>query len=169
MNKPQEKDQVEVLVALGIGLAFVGWLISAHLAGWLGAVGAAFARFAAFAGKDLPDPQDVRTFESSKLDRSGADPELRALYRELLALRRTLPGEVALMGKLDGCALKTGVALVVFVVGVAMIPAAIIYLTVGISQGIRVVQANMAVVWVLVAAALAGWLLLRRLSGGRSR
>ena len=44
------------------------------------------------------------------------------------------------MGKLDGCALKTGVALVVFVVGVAMIPAAIIYLTAEISQGIRVVQ-----------------------------
>src|SRR5581483_3662927 len=55
-----------------------------------------FARFAAFAGKDLPDPQDVRTFESSKLDRSGGDPELRALYRELLALRRALPREVAL-------------------------------------------------------------------------
>ena len=73
------------------------------------------------------------------------------------------------MGKLDGCALKTGVVLVVFVVGVAMIPAAINYLTAEISQGMRVVQANMAVVWVLVAAALAGWLLLRRLSGGRSR
>ena len=73
------------------------------------------------------------------------------------------------MGKLDGCALKTGVALVVFVVGVAMIPAAIIYLTAEISQGVRVVQANTAVVWVLVAATLAGWLLLRRLSGGRSR
>ena len=73
------------------------------------------------------------------------------------------------MGRLDGCALKTGVALVVFVVGVAMIPAAIIYLAAEISQGVRVVQANMGVVWVLVAAALAGWLLLRRLSGGRSR
>ena len=73
------------------------------------------------------------------------------------------------MGKVDGCALKTGVALVVFVVGIAMIPAAIIYLTAEISQGVRVVQANMGVVWVLVAAALAGWLLLRRLSGGRSR
>src|SRR5947207_3109018 len=48
MNKTQEKDQLEVLVAVGIGLAFVGWLISAHLAGWLAAVGAAFARFAAF-------------------------------------------------------------------------------------------------------------------------
>ena len=73
------------------------------------------------------------------------------------------------MGKLDGCAFKTGLALVVFVVGIAMIPAAINYLTAEISQGMRVVQANMAVVWVLVAAALAGWLLLRRLSGGRSR
>src|SRR5437764_275462 len=71
------------------------------------------------------------------------------------------------MGKLDGCAFKTGLALVVFVVGIAMIPAAIIYLTAEISQGIRVVQANMAVVWVLVAAALAGcWRLAWRMPVG---
>jgi len=55
-----------------------------------------FARFAAFTADDVPDPQDVRTFESSKLDRTHADPELRAFYRELLALRRTLPHDVAL-------------------------------------------------------------------------
>ena len=68
------------------------------------------------------------------------------------------------MGRLDGCALKTGLALVVFVVGIAMIPAAITYMAAEISEGIRTVQANMGVVWVLVAAGLAGWLLLRRLS-----
>jgi maltooligosyltrehalose trehalohydrolase len=53
-----------------------------------------FARFAAFAGEDVPDPQARETFERSKLDRSRADEELRAFYRELLALRRELPREV---------------------------------------------------------------------------
>jgi maltooligosyltrehalose trehalohydrolase len=53
-----------------------------------------FARFAAFAGEEVPDPQDPATFERSKLDRSNADPELRAIYRRLLALRRELPREV---------------------------------------------------------------------------
>jgi maltooligosyltrehalose trehalohydrolase len=50
-----------------------------------------FARFAAFAGEDVPDPQAKETFERSKLDRSQADDDLRAFYRELLRLRRELP------------------------------------------------------------------------------
>ena len=53
-----------------------------------------FARFAAFAGEDVPDPQDPATFERSKLDRSQADEELRAFYRELIALHRELPRAV---------------------------------------------------------------------------
>jgi maltooligosyltrehalose trehalohydrolase len=53
-----------------------------------------FARFAAFSGEDVPDPQAEETFERSKLDRSNADEELRAFYRELLALRRELPRPV---------------------------------------------------------------------------
>jgi maltooligosyltrehalose trehalohydrolase len=48
-----------------------------------------FAKFAQFGGQ-IPDPQDPATFEASKLSRR-ADPELAALYRELLALRRELP------------------------------------------------------------------------------
>jgi maltooligosyltrehalose trehalohydrolase len=52
-----------------------------------------FERFAAFGGEDVPDPQDAATFERSKLDRSHADEEVRAFYRELLALRRELPRE----------------------------------------------------------------------------
>jgi len=55
-----------------------------------------FAQFAAFAGEDIPDPQDVRTFEDSKLDRLHGDEQLRNFYRELLALRRTLPRSVEL-------------------------------------------------------------------------
>ena len=54
-----------------------------------------FARFSDFAGDDLPDPQDERTFLDSKLDRAAGDDELRALYRDLLELRRRLPDEVA--------------------------------------------------------------------------
>ena len=52
-----------------------------------------FARFAAFAGETVPDPQDPATFERSKLDRSQADDELRAFYKRLLALRQELPRE----------------------------------------------------------------------------
>jgi maltooligosyltrehalose trehalohydrolase len=52
-----------------------------------------FAGFAGYAG-ELPDPQDAATFERSKLDRSHADPEQRAFYAELLALRRELPHEL---------------------------------------------------------------------------
>jgi maltooligosyltrehalose trehalohydrolase len=54
-----------------------------------------FERFTAFAGADLPDPQDVATFERSKLDPAAGDAELRELYRELLALRRQLPPDVS--------------------------------------------------------------------------
>ncbi|HET7808087.1 MAG TPA: hypothetical protein VFK71_06275, partial [Gaiellaceae bacterium] len=52
-----------------------------------------FERFSAFRGEDVPDPQDPATFARSKLDRSHGDEELRALHRELLALRRELPRE----------------------------------------------------------------------------
>jgi maltooligosyltrehalose trehalohydrolase len=50
-----------------------------------------FARFAAFAGEDVPDPQELATFERSKLDRSSADRGHRAYYEALLRLRRRLP------------------------------------------------------------------------------
>jgi maltooligosyltrehalose trehalohydrolase len=63
-----------------------------------------FERFAAFAGEEIPDPQDAETFEISKLDRTHADHELSAFYRELLALRRTLPKDVAAEAD-DGAAL----------------------------------------------------------------
>jgi maltooligosyltrehalose trehalohydrolase len=52
-----------------------------------------FAKFSGFAG-EVPDPQDRATFERSKLHPEGGDEELRAFYRELIALRRTLPGSV---------------------------------------------------------------------------
>jgi maltooligosyltrehalose trehalohydrolase len=54
-----------------------------------------FAAFAAFAGEEVPDPQAFETFERSKLDPSAGDDELQAFYKELLALRRELPREVA--------------------------------------------------------------------------
>jgi maltooligosyltrehalose trehalohydrolase len=50
---------------------------------------AEFAAFASF-GHELPDPQAVATFEASKLTRD-ADPQLSALYAELLRARRELP------------------------------------------------------------------------------
>ncbi|MGZ4258141.1 MAG: malto-oligosyltrehalose trehalohydrolase, partial [Gaiellaceae bacterium] len=52
-----------------------------------------FEHFTAFSGEDVPDPQAPRTFEASKLTRAE-DPELRAFYAELLALRRELPREL---------------------------------------------------------------------------
>jgi maltooligosyltrehalose trehalohydrolase len=48
-----------------------------------------FAAFAQF-GEEVPDPQDVATFEHSKLTRRR-DPALTGLYAELLATRRRLP------------------------------------------------------------------------------
>ena len=51
---------------------------------------AEFAAFASFSAEEVPDPQDLATFERSKLTRE-IDPALAALYRELLAVRRELP------------------------------------------------------------------------------
>lgn len=50
-----------------------------------------FEAFVEFAG-EVPDPQDVATFERSKLTREE-NPEIAALYRRLLALRREIRGE----------------------------------------------------------------------------
>jgi maltooligosyltrehalose trehalohydrolase len=50
-----------------------------------------FASFTQFSKQEIPDPQDPQTFERSKLTRKR-DPEVEALYRGLLALRRELPG-----------------------------------------------------------------------------
>jgi maltooligosyltrehalose trehalohydrolase len=62
-----------------------------------------FAGFAGFSG-EVPDPQARSTFEASKLDRSQADEELRAFYRELLVLRRELPREIEV--EVDGSQLR---------------------------------------------------------------
>jgi maltooligosyltrehalose trehalohydrolase len=50
-----------------------------------------FAAFAAFAGEEVPDPQDPATFERSKLTGTGSPEGIGELYRRLLALRRELP------------------------------------------------------------------------------
>ena len=42
-------------------------------------------------GAEAPDPQDPDTFARSVIDPAGGDPGIRALYRDLLALRRRLP------------------------------------------------------------------------------
>lgn len=49
-----------------------------------------FASFTKFAGEEVPDPQDVATFARSKLTRQE-DVALRALYADLLRVRRALP------------------------------------------------------------------------------
>ena len=49
-----------------------------------------FAAFTSFGADGIPDPQDPQTFERSKLTRER-DPELAALYAELLRVRRELP------------------------------------------------------------------------------
>jgi maltooligosyltrehalose trehalohydrolase len=49
-----------------------------------------FAAFAQFSQIEVPDPQDVATFERSKLRRER-DDALAALYSELLAVRHELP------------------------------------------------------------------------------
>jgi maltooligosyltrehalose trehalohydrolase len=59
-----------------------------------------FASFTAFSGEDVPDPQAEETFVRSKLSPRESDP----LYRELLALRRELPGE--LTTEVDGDVLR---------------------------------------------------------------
>ncbi|HMS60739.1 MAG TPA: malto-oligosyltrehalose trehalohydrolase [Solirubrobacteraceae bacterium] len=51
---------------------------------------AEFAQFSAFAGVDVPDPQDPATFTASRLTRRR-DERLAALYRALLDARRSLP------------------------------------------------------------------------------
>jgi len=54
-----------------------------------------FEKFSAFANEEIPDPQDPETFRRSVLDWDAVDEELRAYYRELIALRRTLPRAVS--------------------------------------------------------------------------
>ncbi|MBI2391594.1 MAG: malto-oligosyltrehalose trehalohydrolase [Deltaproteobacteria bacterium] len=53
------------------------------------------AAFRAFAEREIPDPQDVATFEAAKLDWSettrSPGREVRALHRALIALRRDEP------------------------------------------------------------------------------
>ena len=49
-----------------------------------------FASFAQFAGEEVPDPQDPATFERSKLTRRR-DPQIAALYADLLRIRAHLP------------------------------------------------------------------------------
>jgi maltooligosyltrehalose trehalohydrolase len=49
-----------------------------------------FAAFAEFAQREVPDPQDPGTFERSKLTHRG-NGKVRALYTELLRVRRQLP------------------------------------------------------------------------------
>jgi maltooligosyltrehalose trehalohydrolase len=51
-----------------------------------------FAAFAAFAGEEVPDPQDPATFEASKLTREGPRGH-EDLVRSLLRARRELRGE----------------------------------------------------------------------------
>jgi maltooligosyltrehalose trehalohydrolase len=63
-----------------------------------------FAGFAGFSADDVPDPQALETFERSKLDRSAADEELRAFYRELISLRRELPRAIEV--EVDGSVLR---------------------------------------------------------------
>jgi maltooligosyltrehalose trehalohydrolase len=54
-----------------------------------------FASFAEFSGTEVPDPQDVATFERSKLTRTGEPEGLRELHAELIRARRELlpPGD----------------------------------------------------------------------------
>jgi maltooligosyltrehalose trehalohydrolase len=52
-----------------------------------------FARFAAFASEEIPDPQALETFTVSHLHPESGDDELRDFYRSLIATRRTLPRE----------------------------------------------------------------------------
>ena len=49
-----------------------------------------FASFAAFAGEEVPDPQDPATFEASKLTGRGEPAGLLDLYGRLLRARRDL-------------------------------------------------------------------------------
>jgi len=61
-----------------------------------------FASFAAFAGEEVPDPQDPATFERSKLTRE-TDAALLELHRQLLRVRRELPpGDAQASGDEEG-------------------------------------------------------------------
>jgi maltooligosyltrehalose trehalohydrolase len=60
-----------------------------------------FAKFAAFAGEDVPDPQAYETYARSKLDRAAADDSHRRYYRTLLELRRRLHGYPARVVEVD--------------------------------------------------------------------
>ncbi len=61
-----------------------------------------FASFAAFAGEEVPDPQDPATFLRSKLTRE-ADERLLELHRDLLRVRRELPpGDAQASGDEEG-------------------------------------------------------------------
>jgi maltooligosyltrehalose trehalohydrolase len=51
-----------------------------------------FAAFAAFAGEEIPDPQDPRTFDASKLTGKGPRGH-EQLVRELLRARRAITGD----------------------------------------------------------------------------
>jgi maltooligosyltrehalose trehalohydrolase len=53
-----------------------------------------FSAFASFSAEEVPDPQDVTTFERSKLTRER-DEGLAGLYSELIALRAELGGAEA--------------------------------------------------------------------------
>src|SRR5439155_25228651 len=53
-----------------------------------------FARFSAFAGEDVPDPQDCETFDRSRLHPEAGDGDLRAYYADLIRRRRELPARV---------------------------------------------------------------------------
>ena len=55
-----------------------------------------FASFAEFSGEEVPDPQDVATFERSKLTREGEPEGMLELHARLLRARRDLlpPGDV---------------------------------------------------------------------------
>ncbi|MDA0166190.1 malto-oligosyltrehalose trehalohydrolase [Solirubrobacter ginsenosidimutans] len=55
-----------------------------------------FASFAEFSGEEVPDPQDVATFERSKLTRTGEPDGMLELHANLIRARRELvpPGDV---------------------------------------------------------------------------
>jgi len=59
-----------------------------------------FAAFAAFAGEEVPDPQDPATFEASRLTGKGARGH-EQFVRELLAWRRRLAGNDAVVEAFD--------------------------------------------------------------------
>jgi maltooligosyltrehalose trehalohydrolase len=59
-----------------------------------------FAAFAAFAGEEIPDPQDPATFEASKLTGRGPRGH-EALVRELLAARRALRGRDCIEARVE--------------------------------------------------------------------